>query len=307
MFRTPILFLVFNRPDVTAQVFAKIKEVKPKYLYVAADGPREDKIGESEKCNEVRSLIIDNIDWDCEVKTLFRDKNLGCGLAVSGAITWFFDNVEEGIILEDYCLPDISFFNFCEQLLHKYRDDERIGVISGVNLTLNNEKKYSYFFSYFPKIWGWASWKRVWVNYDYFLESFPNDYDKISKKHPFLNIKKINNYYKDKFYKTKNHKIDTWDYQFFYMFMKHVYISISPMYDLIVNLGMNDVGTHIQKNNGYDFSKKPLNEIIFPLEFSIDLDSDIEVFKIFCDNNKQNVLQYYFNIFKSVVLKATKK
>ena len=111
---TPVLFVIFNRPDTTQKVFNAIRQAKPKQLFVAADGPREGKEGEKEKCEQVRE-IIEQIDWDCEVKTLFRDKNLGCKIAVSSAIDWFFENVEEGIILEDDCLPSQSFFWYCQE------------------------------------------------------------------------------------------------------------------------------------------------------------------------------------------------
>ena len=135
-FDTPILFLVFNRPDTTAQVFQRIRELHPAKLFIAADGPREGKEGEKETCEDVRRLILDGIDWVCDVKTLFRFHNLGCGNAVSSAITWFFDNVEEGIILEDDTLPDPSFFPFCKTLLEKYRNDEKVKIISGNNFQL---------------------------------------------------------------------------------------------------------------------------------------------------------------------------
>lgn len=118
MFETPILFLIFNRIDTASRVFEEIKKQKPKFLYIAADGARKHIDGEYEKCRKTREIIINNIDWDCEVKTLFRDENFGCGLAVSEAITWFFENVEQGIILEDDCLPHFSFFKYCEDLFH---------------------------------------------------------------------------------------------------------------------------------------------------------------------------------------------
>ena len=116
---TAVLFLVFNRLDTSKQVFQAISQAKPPRLYVAADGARVSKEGESEKVQAVRDYIMQNIDWKCEVKTLFRDENLGCKYAVSGAITWFFQNEEQGIILEDDCLPNQSFFWFCEELLER--------------------------------------------------------------------------------------------------------------------------------------------------------------------------------------------
>ena len=147
-FNTPILFLIFNRPDTTQIVFEEIKKQKPKYLFVAADGVRSHIIEDMEKCKDTRNLVLKGIDWDCEVKTLFRDENLGCGVAVSEAITWFFENVEQGIILEDDCLPHPSFFGYCETLLEKYNDNENVYVISGDNFQNGKQTgNASYFFS----------------------------------------------------------------------------------------------------------------------------------------------------------------
>jgi hypothetical protein len=110
--KTPVLFLIFNRPNTAQRVFEIIKKIKPKYLFIAADGPRKNKLGEEKKCEETKNFILQNIDWNCEIKTLFRKENLGCREAISSAITWFFDNVDKGIILEDDCLPSESFFHF---------------------------------------------------------------------------------------------------------------------------------------------------------------------------------------------------
>ena len=144
MLNTPILFLVFNRPDTTQRVFAQIRKIQPKQLFIAADGARKGKEGEQERVAQVRKLILEGIDWDCEVKTLFRDENLGCGKAVSEGITWFFKNVEQGIILEDDTLPDLSFFPFCEELLERYKDDERVAMISGYCKFGKYKSPYSY-------------------------------------------------------------------------------------------------------------------------------------------------------------------
>ena len=131
--RVPVLFLVFNRFDTTKKVFEEIKRVKPKKLFISSDGPRKDKRKEKEVVEIIRKYLLDEIDWNCEVKTLFRNKNLGCKKAVSFAIDWFFKNVEEGIILEDDTIPNQDFFIFCEKLLEKYKEDERIMHISGNN------------------------------------------------------------------------------------------------------------------------------------------------------------------------------
>ncbi len=169
MFETPILFIVFNRPDTTQQVFNVIKRIKPKYLFVAADGPRPDVPADIEKCKRTR-LIVEQVDWDCEIKTLFRDQNKGCGRGPAEAITWFFEYVDEGIILEDDCVPHIEFFKFIPLMLEKYRNESRIFLIIGTNFLGEwRPKKHSYFFSLFAHTWGWATWKRAWKLYDFEL------------------------------------------------------------------------------------------------------------------------------------------
>ena len=163
---SPILFLIFNRPETTKKVFSAIKEVQPPRLYIAADGPRSEQPDEADHC-ELARTIATKVDWDCEVKTLFRDQNLGIRIAVSQAIDWFFEQEPEGIILEDDCLPDQSFFWFCKELLEKYRNDTRIMHIGGTNFQFGkNRTNYSYYFSRYAHIWGWASWRRAWEYYD---------------------------------------------------------------------------------------------------------------------------------------------
>ena len=154
-FNVPILFIIFNRPETAERVFSEIKNIKPKELFVAADGPRLNVYGETEKCEKVRE-IIKQIDWECEVKTLFRENNLGCKVAVSSAINWFFENVEEGIILEDDCLPDASFFYFCQSLLEKYRSNDEIAMISGNHFGTDRIGSFDYYFTRIPHIWGWG-------------------------------------------------------------------------------------------------------------------------------------------------------
>lgn len=155
--KTAVLFLVFNRPETTKTVFEAIRKAKPKRLYIAADGPRKHREGENEKVSSVRQIVT-YVDWPCDVKTLFRDENLGCKSAVSGAITWFFNHEEEGIILEDDCLPHPDFFPFCESLLKRYANDERIWVITGNNFQNGIQRgEASYYFSRYNHVWGWAS------------------------------------------------------------------------------------------------------------------------------------------------------
>ena len=145
--QAPALFLVFNRPDTTARVFEALRAARPARLYVAADGPRPNREGEAARCDDVRRIAT-QVDWPCKVTTLFRDRNLGCRIGVSTAIDWFFEHEEEGIVLEDDCLPSTSFFPYCAELLARYRHDERVMCVSGDNFQLGREvTQYSYYFS----------------------------------------------------------------------------------------------------------------------------------------------------------------
>lgn len=170
---TPVLFFIFNRPDTTQIVFDEIRKSRPGQLFVSADGPREGKAGEAERCQAARD-VVKQVDWDCEVHINFRDKNMGLKIAVSSGIDWFFNRVEEGIILEDDCVPSQSFFWFCQELLERYRDDERIMQISGNNFLFGEKvTDASYYFSKLGDIWGWATWRRAWECYDLNMKTFP--------------------------------------------------------------------------------------------------------------------------------------
>lgn len=161
---SPVLFLVFNRPETTRQVFGAIREAKPPRLYVAADGPRPDRKGEAERCAEVRG-IVESVDWECRVMNWFRDENLGCKYGPSTGIDWFFAHEEEGIILEDDCLPSMDFFRFCDFALARYRDEPRVMHVGGYVL-LERAASANLFFSRAVPIWGWATWRRAWGFYD---------------------------------------------------------------------------------------------------------------------------------------------
>lgn len=294
MLNTPVLFLVFNRLETTKQVFAKIKEAKPRQLFIAADGARIDKIGEQEKVEEVRKFITDNIDWDCEVKTLFRKNNLGCGKAVSEGITWFFEHVEQGIILEDDCLPEKSFFFFCQEMLEKYKLNENIMHISGTNFL---EKKIkiidSYYFSKYPHIWGWATWKRAWRKYQFILPNYDkNDLIDYFKLYEF-STKQIK-YWLKAYFDVK--KIDTWDYQWMFSIWLNEGVSITPTENLVINIGFGDNATHTKKQN-IMLPSKAMEKIepIMHTSLKINCQADNMIFQKFC-NNKTTVKNRVRNI-----------
>jgi hypothetical protein len=267
MFEVPILLLIFNREDTTRQVFDAIRRQKPKYLFIAADGARRSKPGEIETCQRVRDIVT-QIDWDCELKTLFRDENIGCKIAVSEAITWFFGQVEQGIILEDDCLPDLSFFPYCEELLNRYKNDTRIGHISG-NCFLPEaiDKNYSYNFSSIAHIWGWATWRRVWQNFDIRFPFWDEaKKDKVKRKSLF-NSKREEIYFSTFIGDALSfrYNFSVWDTQYFFLLRTQSQLSIYPSVNLVRNIGIgSDLATHTSKKK--DKLCIPLSSIHFPLK-----------------------------------------
>jgi hypothetical protein len=263
MFNTPILFLIFNRPDATKRVFEQIRQIQPAHLYVAADAAREGRPDEAQRCAEARA-VVNTMDWGGELKTLYRNQNLGCKIAVSEAITWFFENVEQGIILEDDCLPDPSFFPFCEELLHKYKDDARIGHIAGsMHAAGVIEEGLSYDFCSITHIWGWASWRRVWQNYD---ANFPF-WNECKAKRSFLFCNKREEIYFTSFIPdvlgNKRH-INTWDTQYYYTLRLQNQLSVYPAVNMITNIGLGDPNaSHTSKKTG---DGTPLSSMQFPLQ-----------------------------------------
>jgi hypothetical protein len=240
--RAPVLFLIFNRPEPTRRVFEAIRAYQPPRLYFAADGPRPEKSGEWSLCAETRS-VLKQVDWGCNVQTLFRDQNLGCGAAVSEAINWFFNQEEQGIILEDDCLPDPSFFPFCEEMLDRYRDENKVGSISGNNFlprSLHMEQPYG--FSKYVQIWGWATWRRFWQGYDFKLTGPWSEWDEIIRRvNPVQNQA---NYWFQIFKTLQAGLIDTWDYQVMFSSWRHGYVHVFPSRNLVTNLGYGGDATH---------------------------------------------------------------
>ncbi len=265
-FSTPVLFIIFNRPETTQQVFDAIRKVKPPRLYVAADGPRPDVATDKTRCEETRE-IIEQVDWQCELKTLFRTENLNCGRGPSSAMTWFFEHETEGIILEDDCLPSMSFFWFCQELLARYRDDRRIMHIGGNNF-LNDWKSdsnYSYYFSRNGFIWGWATWRRAWNLFDYEIKLYEKARDNGYFDDFFLNpLEKV--YRMRKFDKTaaRRGNVDWWDYQWELCRYLNSGLSIVPEKNLVKNLGFGAGATHTTNENSRSADMKAM-ELRFPL------------------------------------------
>jgi hypothetical protein len=264
-FRTAVLFLVFNRPRTTQEVFNAIRSARPARLYIAADAPRDDHPGERERSAKVREIAT-AVDWPCDVRTLFREKHLGCGVAVSAAIDWFFEHEDEGIILEDDCLPDQSFFRFCEEMLERYRTEPSVMMISGgFYLGGQYEIAGSYFFSKHVDIWGWASWRRAWQYNDPKMTLWPNLRDsdwlmRIGNGHS-----DFGEFWTEVFDMVHGGRLDTWDYQWVFSCWLQNGLTIVPSRNLVKNIGFGDDATHAKSNAGR-LSTQPLETISFPLE-----------------------------------------
>lgn len=266
-FNTPVLFVIFNRPEKTRLVFEEIRKVQPPRLYIAADGPRP-HVPTDKKRNEEAKEVIHSIDWPCEVKTLFREENLGCGKGVSSAITWFFKHEEQGIILEDDCLPSQSFFWYCEELLERYRDDTRVMHIGGNNFQdgWKNEENHSYYFSRGGHIWGWATWRRAWKLYDFDISL----YEKVNELGFFdkFFVNRWEKIYKLRFFKqavANRGKVTFWAYQWDFCRYINSGLAIIPVVNLVRNIGFGSESTHTTNNKSL-LAELPLDDLVFPLQ-----------------------------------------
>lgn len=265
-FSTPVLFLTFNRIATTKIVFQKIREQAPAKLYLASDGARANKFGEVETVAEIRAHILANIDWPCEVHTLFREENLGCKDAVSKAITWFFEHEEMGIILEDDCLPSASFFTFCEELLVKYKNDDRVWHIDGSTFQTPLSTN-SYEFSKYCLIWGWATWRRAWKNYDVEMKKFPN-FESMGFINSVWDKSEVKKYWLRNMSDVYNNRINTWDFQWMFALWINHGLTIRPAINMIKNIGFGADATHTHETRTL-FESMFNNEINFPLQHPV--------------------------------------
>lgn len=245
---TPVALLIFNRPDTTQQVFEAIRQAKPTTLLVVADGPRPDRPQEAEKCAAARA-VVEQVDWDCNVLKHYSDVNLGCGTGPATGINWVFEQVETAIILEDDCVPHVSFFEFCQELLEKYRDDSRIAAIAGWNGQKGEHSEQSYYFSRYLSTWGWATWRRAWRYFDFEMQQLP-ELQKNKWLETYLQNKKAAKCWGDIFQRiyTKD-KQSSWDYQWQLACWLQDGLCIRPNTNLILNIGFGADATHTKDPN----------------------------------------------------------
>jgi len=291
--QTPILFLIFNRPQQTFRVFESIRKIRPSKLFIAADGPRPLVPEDAIRCAEARQ-IIDKIDWECEVQLLFRKENLSTKTAVSSAINWFFEQVEEGIILEDDCLADPSFFNYCTKLLERYRNDEQVMHINGSNYLLGKEFNFkgSYYFSNLCHPWGWATWRRAWSKYDIEMKALDDFFTNNKLARITKNPDSVK-HYKSVLKKTAIGEINTWDYQWFFCIWLHEGIALTPSKNLVSNIGFGQDATHTnykytRLSNMKRFEIKPL---VHPKDRKINIQADEAAMQINITEGGGNLLQ----------------
>lgn len=239
----PVLLLVFNRLEHTRRVLKRLREVRPLRLYVHADGPRAHVHGEDEKVASVRALVQEAVDWPCAVQTFYREQNAGLRDGVYGALNWFFEQEEWGIVLEDDCWPDASFFPFCAELLERYRDDERIMHIGGSNLIDSRTKNLgvSYVFSRFSFVWGWASWRRAWQKMSPELDGL-DDFTRAGTIRALVADPLAQGYMLEKFRVTQRRQNRSWGYAWFYSILKNNGLCIVPSVNLVQNVGVGEAG-----------------------------------------------------------------
>lgn len=282
----PVLLIFFTRPDTFKEVFAKVKEARPSQLFLACDGPRHDHPRDIELINECKK-IAEDIDWDCEVYQNYAEDNMGCGMRPQTAITWAFEKVDRLVILEDDCVPHKSFFPYMEELLGKYKDDERIGLICGFNHFLDWDcGEYSYFYTKVGPLAGaWGTWKRIWDMYDYKLKDIENPllqrliYNDITYKR--AKRKKVT-LFKNTANKLKNNiNISYWDVQFGYLKSIQSLLSIVPKFSLASNIGLGIGSTHAKN------AKNSMPSIFFAEEKTLDFPLKHPSFMI-CDHEYDN-------------------
>ena len=286
-FKTPILLITFNRPDKTKKLIDFFSKIKVGNLFISRDGPRDNNHEEKKLCDQV-AKIVKNIEWKCDTNYLISDKNLSCKVNVVKSIDWFFSKVDNGIILEDDCLPSETFFYFCENLLKKYSENRDIMHINGTNLGLDlaRENCSSYFLSKLCNVWGWATWKRAWILYE---RDFV-DYNKLIKNDHikgYYENSEIYMWMKKYFDNAYSKKDKIWSSNWSYTLAKHNSYCISPSKNLVKNIGFDGSGTSGKSNRFSKFSDVDINDfnsIIHPEKLEYKNINDTITFKSIIEN-----------------------
>jgi hypothetical protein len=278
----PVVFIVFNRPECTTRVLARIRAAKPRKLYIISDGPRPDRPNEAETVQKVRDIAFGGVDWDCDLTCDFSPVNLGCRKRVASGLSRVFSEVEEAIILEDDCLPDPSFFTFCEAMLTRYRHDEQVVHIGGANLISQYTRpKESYWFTRHAWIWGWASWRRSWQKYDFDMATWC---DRLSALRSTFGTAWEAQYWMSTWDSVRKDltKANTWGFPWMYSCRSSGGLSILPSVNLIQNIGFGEDATHTSKNMKHlTRATQSLGPLVHPRAMEVDAYRDELVTRVY--------------------------
>ena len=242
--KSAVVFLIFNRPEQTRRSFNKIREARPPILLVVCDGPRANHPKDVENVNEVRQIIDDGVDWPCNVLKNYSESNLGCRERPASGINWAFSIVDEAIFIEDDCLADETFFDFCDEMLDRFRFDERVMHVNGTNFIGEHfQPRESYFFSKYVWVWGWATWRRAWCHYDYTMASWD---EKVSTLLESFDSRREQAFWISTFEEARRDWVSAqaWDFPWIYTCWIRGGLSVVPTVNLIENIGFGPDATH---------------------------------------------------------------
>lgn len=274
--QTPILFCLFNRPDLTRRVFASIAAQRPRHLLVSCDGPRSNHPDDLDLVEQSRK-VVEAVDWPCQVQTLYSDVNLGCRQQMARAITWAFTQHEQVIILEDDCLPDPTFYNYCEQLLDRYSDNDQVMMISGDNFqrARRSAPESSYFFSGYAHIWGWATWRRAWNHFEMKMSSWSRD-EHVDTVARYCCNDDERNFWAGVFERQQAGEIDTWNFSWQWACWKQSGLAVLPRHNLVTKIGFRADGTHAVDSEHWlaNCPVRPIETLVHPDTISRDWFAD---------------------------------
>lgn len=258
----PVLLILFTRQDTTKQLIDVLRKVQPRTIYIAADGARTHKKGEDQRVSELREYVDQAIDWSCTIHKKYAQENLGCKYNPQDAITWFFEQVQMGVILEDDCIPSESFFPFAYDILNHYKNDYRIFGFTGTSMVSQASKsKASYYYSEYVQTWGWGTWADRWQMHLKNLENFEEHLDDPLAQSRIEN-KIANRQIIHRARISFRDQLDAWDYQWFYSAFANRGLFVVPSQNLVRNIGFGEDATHTK-----DMTNRVLKEceIDFPL------------------------------------------